>query len=349
MIAKGAKPRRRRTASTADVEVRVHYPLDVGRLVLRSEVDWERDLEPVREVRAAGVFDFSLPMEGSHRYFKVVRLREGAVDWAQGDNMLAVRGSRGRVEVWPHFSPDDTCHVCDQHSIPSKLAAAGHRVRVFLPPGYGENTLERFPAVYMQDGHNLFFPEESFAGETWRVEETLRVLQQMNLTRKVIVVGVYPSDRTREYTQPGCEEYGRALVEELVPWVDEHYRTIGTPESTVVMGSSLGGVVSLHLAWRHPHVFGGAACLSSTFGFADDLLQRVSSDAKRPIRVYLDSGWPHDNYEATRSMRNALSSRGFVEGDDLHYFAFPRATHDERSWALRIHVPFQLFFGERAR
>ena len=74
----------------------------------------------------------------------------------------------------------------------------------------------------------------------------------------------------------------------------------------VVMGSSLGGVVSLFLAWQWPGVFGNAGCLSSTFGFRDDLLERIESEPKRPIKIYLDSGWPHDNYETTRIMRNTL-------------------------------------------
>ena len=70
--------------------------------------------------------------------------------------------------------------------------------------------------------------------------------------------------------------------------------------------------------------------------------------AKRPITVYLDSGWPHDNYEFRRNLRNTLARHGRRQGHDLHYFAFPQAVHDERHWALRAHLPLQVFFGERA-
>jgi enterochelin esterase-like enzyme len=346
MIQPTVPPRASPRPATSDV--RVHYPLGEGRLVLRTDADWERDLEPTRASAGEGRFDFRVPIEGTHREFKVLLRRGERTDWAQGENGLALRAS-GRLDVFPYFSPDETCHVCDQHAVPSSFAASGHRARVFLPPGYGENTLERYPVVFMQDGHNLFFPEESFAGETWRMQETLDVLQRMSLTRRLIVVGVYPSDRMREYTLPGCEEYGRALVDELVPWVRAHYRTLEGPESTAVMGSSLGGVVSFHLAWRHPEVFGAAACLSTTFGYADDFLQRVAREPKPPIRLYLDSGWPHDNYEATRGMRNVLVKRGFAPGRDLHYLAFPNARHDERSWATRVHVPLQLLFGDMPR
>jgi pimeloyl-ACP methyl ester carboxylesterase len=148
-----------------------------------------------------------------------------------------------------------------------------------------------------------------------------------------------------DYTAPGFEAYGRFLVETLKPTIDAEYRTLPGPRTTAVMGSSLGGVVSFHLAWQWPHVFGKAACLSSTFGWRDALRQRVLTEPKRPIELYLDSGWPQDNYEVTRDMRTLLIERGWVEGRDLLYFAFPQAAHDERHWAMRSHLPFQFFFG----
>ena len=111
------------------------------------------------------------------------------------------------------------------------------------------------------------------------------------------------------------------------------------------MGSSLGGVVSFYLGWQWPDVFGNAACMSSTFTYNDDLMERVAGEAKRDVRFYLDSGWPRDNYEVTRGMRDLLVRRGYRFGEDLLYFAFPNALHNERSWAVRSHIPFQFFFG----
>ncbi len=44
-------------------------------------------------------------------------------------------------------------------------------------------------------------------------------------------------------------------------------------------------------------------------------------------------------------MRDLLVARGFTLGDDLLAFSFPEGTHHEASWADRLHVPFQFFFG----
>ncbi len=326
--------------------VRVHYPLrNAGsgeELRLRCDSDWDLDLAPRSVSDERDLFEFVLPAAKSFTCFKPV-LREGAsVRWSQGDDFLAVDDAP--LDVHPHFEPDDACHVCTLHAVPSNILEQGRDVRVFLPPGYDENTCERFPVLYMQDGQNLFFPDEAFGGKHWRVEETLKHLGAMNLIRKVIVVGVYSRDRMRDYTSPGYLEYGRFLVEELKPWIDERYRTLRDPGQTAVLGSSLGGVVSLHVAWQWPRVFGLAGCMSSTFGHQDDLLARVESEPRRAIRIYLDSGHPRDNYEATRAMRSALVSRGYREGLDLAYMAFPGARHDEDAWALRVHLPFQFFF-----
>jgi len=324
------------------MKVRVHYPVNGARMLLRTDEDWERDVPPSRR-RGASTFEFDLGEEQPFRYFKPVLVDAGGERWAQGTNCLAVSGG-GTSDVFPYFESDSACHVCDLHHVPSSFEERGYDVRVFLPPGYDENGLERFPVLYMQDGQNLFFADEAFGGKHWRVQETLAVLESMNLMRQVIVVGIYPRDRMREYTSPAYGPYASFLATELKPWVDEHYRSLPGPHHTALAGSSLGGVVSLHTALEHPETFGNAACMSSTFGYRDDLLEPVLAGERRPIRVYLDSGWPGDNYEVNRAMREALVRAGYREGLDLRYIAFPNAAHGEESWARRLHVPLQFFF-----
>lgn len=331
--------------TASKLTIRIHYPADGGRIRLRSDHDWEHDLEPVATDGAGNRFDFELPLTKAFHYFKPVLRRGDELSWSQGPDFLALGNGRPVRDVYPYFFADTSCSVREVQRVPSKDGRRGHAVRVFYPPGYAENTLKRYPVIYMQDGQNLFFAEEAFGGREWRIDETVAVLSSVNLIRKVIVVGVYPEDRMADYTAPGFVDYGRYLADDLKPWVDSQYRTQSGARNTAVMGSSLGGVVSFHLAWSHPEVFGMAGCLSSAFDYRDDLMARVAAEAKRPVRFYLDSGWPRDNYEVTRSMRNLLLSKGYREGVDFLYFAFPGERHHEDAWATRAHVPFQFFFG----
>jgi predicted alpha/beta superfamily hydrolase len=324
--------------------ITVRHPSNTA-IVLRTEHDWDRDLEPTRVSAKTGARTFSVPVTTPHLYFKPV-MREGSGPiWAQGPNHLAIAGQDRTLVSFPYFKSDTSCSLCALNFIDSKLLSARLQLRVFLPPGYDENTLQRYPVLYMQDGQNLFFPEEASFGADWKLKETLSILSEMNQVGPMIVVGITPHDRMSEYTMPGYELYGRFLVEELKPLIDARYRTMAEPQHTAVMGSSLGGVVSFFLGWQYPEVFGSVGCLSSTFGYRDDLLQRVATERKKPVRVYLDSGYPRDNFEATRAMRAALLDKAFTEGVDLLYFGFPEARHNERSWAMRCHIPLQYFFG----
>ena len=251
----------------------------------------------------------------------------------------------GSRPVYPHFRSKGGGHFAPPIEFDSTRLGRRHRIRVYLPPGYDENTLKRYPVLYMQDGQNLFFPDEAFLGNDWHVDETVGVLDTMSVVDDFIVVAVYSKDRLAEYTKPGYETYGKSLVGEVKPRIDQDFRTLPGPYRTALLGSSLGGVVSFYLAWEWPDVFGRAACLSSTFGYRDDLFERVLSEEKRDAGFYLDSGWPGDNYEITLSMAMALVSRGWVFGRDLIHFAFPLAEHDEKAWGLRLHMPMQLFSG----
>jgi predicted alpha/beta superfamily hydrolase len=326
--------------------VRVHYPITDGHIVLRSDSDWEKDIEATRVNAARHEWEFEIPSEAPFAYFKPLIVRQGERHWAKGDNYLALPEPASGLEVYPYFLHDPHC-VADDADDAQSLGAFTHMFRVFVPPGYRENTLKRYPVLYMQDGQNVFFAEEAFAGHHWRIAETLSILDSMNAIDKVLVVGIYPKERVTEYTAPGYAEYGRYLVGTLKPHIDAAYRTLLGPKNNAVMGSSLGGVVSFYLAWQWPQVFGKAACLSSSFGWRDDLLERVRHEPVRPIQVYIDSGWPHDNYEVTRVMRDLLVQRGLEQGVDLEYLTFPGATHNERAWAMRAHIPFQFFFGRR--
>lgn len=323
----------------------VHYPRGAHRLVLRTEHDWDRDVLPLETTATSALFEVDLG--GRHTLELKPCLRdEGTLRWSKGVNYVVNPHTTQRA-FWPYFFAEERGKVSDVLQVEHE--GVTRSIRVYHPPGYDENDLRRFPVLYMQDGKNLFFPEEAFADNEWRVDETMDRLDQMNAVRKSLVVGVSPADRMRDYTKPGYRAYGRFLVEKLKPLCDRHLRTLTGPEDNVVMGSSLGGVAALHVAWQHADVFGRVACLSSTFGHFDDLFERVANEEKRPNRIYLDSGWPKDNYEATNAMRDLLINRGYRLGEDLMQFSFPEGLHDESSWAGRIHLPFQFFFGRAWR
>jgi predicted alpha/beta superfamily hydrolase len=92
---------------------------------------------------------------------------------------------------------------------------------------------------------------------------------------------------------PISDNYLRFLVYELKPFVDRRYRTRPEREFTFLMGSSMGGLISLYAICEYPHIFGGAGCLSTHWpiahrSFGKYLKARLPGPRRH--KIYLDYG-----------------------------------------------------------
>ena len=146
-------------------------------------------------------------------------------------------------------------------------------VIVYLPPGYEEEAERTYPVLYLHDGQNLFDGRTSFVkGRTWMVREHADAAIEAGEVEPLLIGGIYNAGdrRLAEYTheynwQMGggeADKYGDLLTRELMPWIASQYRVRQDRENTGMGGSSLGGLVTLYLGLRHPHVFGKLAILS---------------------------------------------------------------------------------------
>lgn len=138
---------------------------------------------------------------------------------------------------------------------------------VYLPEGYTESSEVAFPVIYLQDGQNLFDGYFTHNGQEWQVDETLDSLGREG-QNKYIVVGIgSDDDRLAEYSPyPWKEpreikgkEYLEFLVDELVPHIEEKYRTTSR---RIIGGSSMGALISLEAILQYPEVFQTAALFS---------------------------------------------------------------------------------------
>jgi predicted alpha/beta superfamily hydrolase len=225
-------------------------------------------------------------------------------------------------------------------------------VLVWVPPGYDEGSHEgSYPVLYMHDGQNLFEPETAFQkGEHWRVGETATELIEQGRIEPLIIVGIYNTGDARidEYTPTGdrklggghADDYGRMIVEELKPIIDGTYRTQVDSAHTGVAGSSLGGLVSLHMGFTHPKVFSKIAALSpSVWWDRKAILKTVRQARSKPkLRLWVDMGTAEGQrgLDDARLLKAALIGLGFSEGGDLHYAEYEGATHSELAWAERV-------------
>jgi predicted alpha/beta superfamily hydrolase len=251
----------------------------------------------------------------------------------------------------------------------SKYLSSDRDVLVYLPPGYEKNKRERYPVLYLHDGQNLFDGATSFIkGAEWQVDETAQSLIKMRAIAPLIIVGIYNAgkDRVDEYTPTPdtshnmggkADLYGRMIVEELKPFIDAEYRTLPDAKNTGLGGSSLGGLVSLHLALKYPQMFGRVAVVSPSVWWDNkEILREVEALTKAPaLRIWLDIGTKEGgNQEAdkvtaanARLLRDALIRKGWKEGVDLKYLEAEGAEHNERAWAQRVGPMLRFLFPFR--
>ncbi len=344
------KERLYKTSSVQKRSLRVAYPSGRGRLVLRTESDWEKDLAPESVSEDGNTSIFQVEADQPFLYFKPCLITEdGVYHWSVGANKLLLMEEKDQRILYPFFFGS----VCGRYSklveFPSEILGRTHSLRIYLPPGYDENILATYPVAFMQDGQNLFFPDEAFQGHTWNIDETSQTLRSMGAVEDFVIIGIRSGDRMKEYTAPGYETYARSLAEEILPKAESILRIGKDRRYRTVWGSSLGGVVSFYTVWQYPELFGVGVCMSSTFSHNDNLIERVMSEPPPDVAFYLDSGWPGDNYEVTMAMAMALVSRGWKFGFNLFHLCFPHAEHDESNWGIRLHLPMQFLNGAVAR
>jgi predicted alpha/beta superfamily hydrolase len=223
---------------------------------------------------------------------------------------------------------------------------------VWLPPHYETEPARRYPVLYAHDGQNLFDPATAFAGVAWQLGETAEALIRADKIAPMIIVGIANTmARQEEYTPKRGRQYAAFLVDEVKPFIDKTYRTLPSRQHTAVMGSSLGGLISLYLAWWHPEVFSMAACLSGTWMWDNAASIRMVETDPRPapqIKVYLDHG--SEGAEGNqawiyRSMRDALVRRGFQVGKNLAYYFGVNDEHNEAAWGQRVGRALRFLFG----
>ncbi len=232
-------------------------------------------------------------------------------------------------------------------------------VLVWLPPVYGTEPERRFPVLYLHDGQNLMDGRTSYVtGCTWCAHTTADRLTRERLIEPLILVGINNTGlrRMAEYTPTkdnrfgGGEGplYGRLLVDELKPLIDDSFRTKTDAANTGLAGSSLGGLISLALGLDYPRVFGKLGVLSpSVWWNGREILGRVgAARVEDKPRIWLDMGMS----EGLRHLRDCdvlhsrLLSRGWREERDLRYLRVPGGLHDEEAWARRFDRVLQWLF-----
>jgi len=253
-------------------------------------------------------------------------------------------------------------------------------VDVWLPEGYSDS--QHYAVLYMHDGQMLFDGTHTWNNAEWKVDETLGKLHNDKEIRECIIVGIWnvPAKRYADYFpekivrhileparttiltnqikgRPSGDNYLKFIVQELKPFIDRTYATLQDIDNTFIIGSSMGGLISVYAVCEYPNVFGGAACLSIHSPLASSKLINSKTDEEVAIkfRDYLSAYLPKANTrkiyfdygdQGTDAMykpfQTAIDEIMEQKGYTAPYWQtsfFPGEDHSELSWAKRLFIP----------
>jgi S-formylglutathione hydrolase len=137
-------------------------------------------------------------------------------------------------------------------------------VSVYLPPNYAGEQKQRYPVLYLLHGYGA--SDATWTGDTVRVRTIVDAAVTRGASPKVIVVMPNASSRylgsmySNSVTAGNWEGY---VADDLVQYVDRHYRTVADRRARGLAGHSMGGYGALRIGMKRPDVFGAVYAMSA--------------------------------------------------------------------------------------
>ncbi len=274
----------------------------------------------------------------------------------------------GTIQQFPNFS--------------SKYVDA-RNIDVWLPKNYQSS--KKYCVLYMQDGQMLFDSAITWNHQSWHVDETVSKLLDEGKIKDLIVVGIWNGEKSRHadyFPQKPfdalrgnkkeviynaarnngvsvfgnykiqSDNYLKFVVNELKPFIDAHFSTYTNAENTFIMGSSMGGLISVYAICEYPQVFGGAACLSTHWPgifqtennpFPQAMFQYLIKNLPNPAKhkIYFDHGTTTLDalYPSLQAEVDEIMKQKGYSNAQWNTKIFPGEAHSEKAWSKRLDIP----------
>ncbi|MCB0516199.1 MAG: alpha/beta hydrolase-fold protein [Chitinophagales bacterium] len=273
-------------------------------------------------------------------------------------------------------------------NFPSAFVAA-RNVDVWLPENYDGK--KKFAVLYMHDGQMLFDSTHTWNNQSWDVDDIATKLLQSQKIRNFIVVGIWnipeirhtnyfpkkpfeslskaekeaishqlaEKGRTTTAFQPNSDDYLKFITQELKPYIDQHYSVHTNRKNTFIAGSSMGGLISMYAICEYPHIFGGAACLSTHwvgtfslennpipqafFHYLDQNLPKASTH-----KFYFDCGDQTLDalYPPLQQQVDSIMQKHAYTHKNWQTRYFEGKDHSENAWKERLDIPILFLFAK---
>ena len=202
----------------------------------------------------------------------------------------------------------------DTLAIPSAAMHRTYRAAVVLPASYAKNKTAHYPVLYLL--HGAFGHFADWLRKTPDRQLLHRLADQYNL------IIVNPEGETFSFyldsPVKADSQFETYLTREVIPAIDQHYRTVADKRGRVISGLSMGGFGALYLSARHPDLYCAAGSMSGALELSS-ANRRFSPDElawrAKNIQPILGSEADNPAFFAANSVLNLV--------DKIHQNALP--------------------------
>jgi enterochelin esterase-like enzyme len=267
----------------------------------------------------------------------------GAMRWGSGIDVPAHDEDIYALKDVPHGQIREIL-------FPSKSTNSSRRAFVYTPPDYEKYQDKRYPVLYLQHGYGeneYGWPNQ---GKVNLIMDNLIADGKAKPFIIVMTYGMTNDVKTGGLRNFDIKPFQTVLVDELIPYIDEHFRTLTDQPNRAMAGLSMGGFETRLITLKNLDTFSDIGLFSggsispedvkNTPGFKDKVKLVFVSYGGREIENMKNGGMrfggdPKENTDAIAK-----------EGINAHFYVSPNTAHEWQSWRRSLHEFAQLLFKD---
>jgi enterochelin esterase-like enzyme len=229
----------------------------------------------------------------------------------------------------------DTRGKITEFTLPSKILPAPINVKVYTPPCYDDSA--QYPVLYMLHG-------STFLNDQWVRIGLTDTADELIISKQISPMIIVLPQEDASLSDPTTAKFGDALIEELLPWVDQKYATCSDRECRAIGGLSRGGNWAVRLGLSNWQSFVAIGAHSTPL-FISDLgriaywIRGIPSSEQIPY-IYIDMGRSDENSENILQFNDELNRLHVA-----HEFYQFDGYHDENYWSQHVEEYLRWYAG----
>lgn len=217
---------------------------------------------------------------------------------------------------------------------PSKSTNSARRAFVYTPPGYSKDANRRYPVLYLQHGWGEDETAWSNQGHANLIMDNLIADGKIKPFIIVMTYGITNELRFGHMREFKIDTFQTVLTEELIPYIDAHFRTLANRENRAMAGLSMGGMETHTITLNKPEVFSQYALLSGGIYTVQEL-----KDKSKPQLIFISCG---SRENAARVQQSADSLK--LAGYNAVSFVSENTAHEFLTWRRSLYHLAPLLF-----